>query len=376
MRSKTFMGHTVQDIETQLQDCISNDFQPTLALTFGSISCDLNGLCQLFDKYDVQLMGASSAGEFCEEDVQTESIVVMVMDMKPEYFKIWQSEIDYATSFIAGKKLAAYGKECFDNPAFIMVFSMTASGENIINGITDEISSYPKVFGGMAGDDMKMVGTYTFTNGNIGNNLITALVIDNDKVEVEGLALCGWQPIGMENTITKAKDNVIYTINNEPALSVVKKYFGEFFANTIEEESVPMGAAQYPLQLKRGEDVVLRATLFANEEDGSLNMAGPVKEGDSFRFSIAPGFEVIEETVEGFKKYHEERPDADALILFSCKARHMSLGPLVENEIEGIYDIWEKPLAGFFTYGEVGQHGTGSSYYYNETCSLVLIKEK
>ncbi|MEL6923764.1 MAG: FIST N-terminal domain-containing protein [Bacteroidota bacterium] len=375
MRSETLHAASVSELEAQLKHVYQSDFTPTLAITFGSIACDLNEVCQLFNQFDIQLMGASSAGEFNEEQLFEESIVVMLLDMHPDHFRIFHTEANYATSFVAGKKLAAFGKEHFSNPAFMLTFSMSVSGESIINGITDEIQGFPKVFGGMAGDDMKMVRSFTFTNNQIGESTVTAIVIDNDAIEVNGLAICGWQPIGVENTITKAKDNVIYTINDEPALKVVKKYFGEYFDNNTEEEAVPMGAAQYPLQMKRGDDIVLRATLFANE-DGSLNMAGPVNEGDSFRFSIAPGFDIVEDTINGFREYHQQHGEADALILFSCKARHMSLGPLVEDEINGIQEIWQKPIVGFFSYGEVGQHGTDSSYFYNETCSLVLLREK
>jgi len=32
----------------------------------------------------------------------------------------------------------------------------------------------------------------------------------------------------------------------------------------------------------------------------------------------------------------------------------MSLGSMVEEEIKGIQNLWNKPLAGFFSYGEVG----------------------
>ena len=47
-------------------------------------------------------------------------------------------------------------------------------------------------------------------------------------------------------------------------------------------------------------------------------------------------------------------PDADAVILFSCAGRILSLGPLMSKEIEGIYKVWNAPMAGFFCNGEIG----------------------
>ena len=376
MESRLVKGSSIQEIEANIKSITSNDFSPTLAIVFGSHECKLQDLPKLFTNLGIQLIGASSAGEFTGEEIAEKSIMVMLMDLDPSAFKIFEIESDYARSFVAGKKIGEFAKSHFADPSFILMFSLQMSGESLISGINDEVSGRPSIFGGMAGDDLRMKETYTFSHNRFGSDIISVLVLDNNKVEAKGMALCGWQPIGVEHQITKAKDNIVYSINNQPALEVVKQYFGDYYDNSLEEDTVLMGAAQYPLQLKRGGSNILRAALTANETDGSLFLAGPVSEGDYFKFSVAPGFEVIDETIKGFADYYEQNSDADAMILFSCKARHMSLGPLVEEEITGIHNIWKKPLIGFFCYGEVGQGTSGTSYFYNETCSLVLLKEK
>ncbi len=135
-------------------------------------------------------------------------------------------------------------------------------------------------------------------------------------------------------------------------------------------------SAQYPLQILRdGNYSVLRSPLFSTE-DNSLILAGGVKEGDKFRFSISPGFEVIDKTVEEYNDLQKEIPEADLMILFSCKGRHAALGMLIEDEIEGIYKKWSAPLVGLFTYGEIGNVKNGVCDFHNETCSMVLLKEK
>jgi hypothetical protein len=113
-----------------------------------------------------------------------------------------------------------------------------------------------------------------------------------------------------------------------------------------------------------------------DREAGTLVLAGGVRNGDKFRFSIAPGFEVIDQTVEEFGEWKRSAPNADALILFSCKGRHAALGPLIEDEVKGIYDFWKKPMIGFFTYGEIGPSKNGRCEFHNETCSLVVIHER
>ena len=374
MKTFTLSGHSVAELSKKIKETITADFKPTLAISFGSVKLDLKEYVKIFTDHDIQLFGASSSGEFINEDRMEESIVVMLLDMDPANFAIHHQNADFATSFSAGHKLATFGLSKFKNPVFLVTFSMTINGEGIIAGVHDLIPR-ERIFGGMAGDDFRMDATYSFTNDKISSSALTGLVLDGDKIQIDGVAFCGWEPIGGKNLITKSKDNIVYEINDEPAVDVVRRVFGEFY-ETLENENVLMGAAQYPFQIIKDGKYVLRAALLSNEEDGSLVLAGPVEEGQEFRFSVAPGFEIIEDTVKEFKEFAANMPKPEALILFSCKARHMSLGPLVEDELEGIHDIWGKEMIGFFTYGEIGMDKDGKSNFYNETCSLVMISEK
>ena len=133
----------------------------------------------------------------------------------------------------------------------------------------------------------------------------------------------------------------------------------------------------YPIQIIRANDyTILRSLFFVNEAEGTLVLAGGVEEGDKFRFSNPPGFEAIEQTIEEFGTLKRDIPEADAIILFSCKGRHGAFGPMLEEEIEGLYRYWEAPLVGFLSYGEFGNTINGTSEFHNESCSLVLLKEK
>jgi len=41
-----------------------------------------------------------------------------------------------------------------------------------------------------------------------------------------------------------------------------------------------------------------------------------------------------------------------------------------------VQNIWDAPLAGFFTYGEYGKSKNGNNEYHNNACCLVALKEK
>ena len=376
MKAKTLQSYSIEDLSNKLEQILESDFQPTLAFVFSSIAHDIPTLSELFTKHSIDIAGGTTCGEFADDEIFEKSIVVMLTDVNREHYRVYFDEVeDYSKSFEAGQALANYSKEHFSNPAYISMFSFSINGEMLVDGIHDVLQNDFSIFGGVSGDDATMVATYAFTNDKSANNGLVTVVLDTEKVEVQGLAICGWEPLGATNLITKAEGNVIYTINDQPAVEIFKDFFGEYHSVDEADGTVAIASTQYPIQIKRESGFVLRAPLNVNEEDGSLIMAGPIKTGEEFRFSIAPGFEIIEETVDGFKTFRDQNKDVDALILFSCMARHLSLGPLVEQEIEGISELWDAPLAGFFTYGEIGSNIKGASYYYNETCSLVALKE-
>jgi len=376
MKAKSLQAYSIPEITDKLDKVLESGFKPTLAFIFSSIAHDIPTLSTVFTQHNIDIAGGTTCGEFADDEIFEKSIVVMLTDMNKNHYRIYFDEIsDYSGSFEAGQALATYSKEHFKTPAYISMLSLIINGEKLVDGIHDILQNDFSIFGGMSGDDATMVATYAFTNDKSANNGLVTVVIDTDKVAVKGLAICGWEPLGGTNLITKAEGNVIYTINDKPALDTFKAFFGEYHSVNESDGTVAIATAQYPIQIKRENGYVLRAPLNANEEDGSLIMAGPIKKGEEFRFSIAPGFEIIEETIDGFKTFKDTNGEVDALILFSCMARHLSLGPLVEQEIEGINELWDAPLAGFFTYGEIGSNINGASYYYNETCSLVTLKE-
>jgi hypothetical protein len=153
-------------------------------------------------------------------------------------------------------------------------------------------------------------------------------------------------------------------------MDIYEKYLGNIWSN----EHVL--TAEYPLLLMRDDgSSVLRVALLVNE-DKSMVYAGTVPEGAKVRFSIAPGFEIIDHAIEQLSVIKQQISEADAIVLFSCKARHLALGPMVEDEISAVRKMWNVPLVGLFTYGEIGPNMQGRCDFHNQTLSLALIQAK
>jgi small ligand-binding sensory domain FIST len=140
----------------------------------------------------------------------------------------------------------------------------------------------------------------------------------------------------------------------------------------------PEYTSTYPMILHRSTgDPIIRPVLMLNYENGSVMSNGLVEQGSKVQLSLPPDFEIIDEVVNDCKEVQSnELQEADALIMFSCVGRLSALGPLISDEIEGVKNTFNVPLAGFFSYGEFGRATNGNHEYHNLTCCWVALKEK
>lgn len=387
MQSKTIKANAAEALIKEFDMATSDGFKPTLAIVFLSIKQDLEAICEIFEKKNIAIFGATTAGEFIDGDIEEGSIVVMLLHINRNYFKIEFLETSEQTTLQDAKKLGVTGKETFPNPAFIIATGgIFIDGEKIIEGIIQgfgkPVSSTDReatIFGGMAGDDLLGEKPFVFTNGKSKDNALIALIIDEDKIDVRGIASCGWEAIGTTKIVTKSEGNIVYTIDDKPALDMFMKYLGVELKLNESKDIVPfLNSWYYPLQLERQNgDTVIRTSRFANQKDRSLICTGSVPQGSKIKFSLPPDFDAIETVVSECDSIKDNaRQQADALIMFSCVSRHISFGALMKEEIDQVQKIWDAPMVGFFTYGEYGKSKIGNNEFHNNACCIVALKEK
>ena len=390
MQAKSIKGKSTEEIKAALAETMDGKFKPTLAIVFISVKQDREAICKLLDEKGIQIFGATTAGEFIDGEIEEGSIVMMLLNMNPAYFKLVFLETSRETALEDAKKLGITGKETFTNPSFIIVTGgVSLDGEQIVEGIIQGFKTAASsdreviIFGGKAGDDLLLEETFVFTNKKSRHNAVVAIIIDEDKIDVRGIATCGWNAVGTTKTVTKSEGNIVYTIDDKPALDMLMNYLGVEIKQDGNKEIVTfLSSWYYPLQLERENvDPVIRTAMFANSKDRSLICSGNVPQGSKIKFAMPPDFDSMEKVVAECKSIKDDaQQQADALIMFSCVSRYLSFGIVMKEEIEGVQKIWDAPMAGFFTYGEYGKSlsagKTGKCEYHNNACCLVALKEK
>ena len=379
MKAKSIKGKSPEEIRSALQQSLEDGFKPTLAIVFLSVSQDRKAICKLLDAHGIAIFGATTSGEFIDEVIEKGTVVMLLLDIKTEYFKIYFNEFHGKNYRETARGIAEKAQGKFPKPAFIISGShLETDAEQLLYGFEDVVGKDVNVFGGMASDDYTFTEQFVFTNGKESNRGIVALALDEDKINIKGKATCGWKAAGTEKTVTKSEGNHVYTVEDMPVLDLLIKYGGLENVTPDNEGLLLEIAANLPLQLQRPKgDPVMRPGLVVDWNDRSYYCSGTVPQGSKVRFSLPPDFNVMEKVIKGVEELKEnEMPEADALIVFSCAGRILAFGPMMNQEIEGIKKVWNVPMAGMFSNAELARATGGNLEMHNITTCCVVFKEK
>jgi hypothetical protein len=379
MNAKSIKGKSPGEIQTELDKCMQDGFNPTLAIVFLSVSQDRKGVSDLLDKENIAIYGVTTTGEFIDEELGKQSIAILLLDINREFFSVFIEEYPDKNYRQITQSISRKALEKFKHPAFLIGASnLETDAEQLLFGFEDVIGKQVEVFGGMAGDDFAFTEQFVFTNGNSSSNGIVAIALDADKIMIKGNATCGWKAMGTPKTVTKSEGNHVYTIDGTSVLDITLKYSGIKNLTKENQNVLTEIATNFPLQLQREKGApVMRPGLMVDWEDGSFYCSGTVPQGSKVRFSLPPDFEIIDEVIREVEKLKsDEMAEADAVVLFSCAGRLLTFGPLMSKEIEGIKNVWNRPMAGMFSMAELGRATGGNLEMHNLTSCCVVLKEK
>lgn len=376
VKTRSFTVNNANDIRAEIDVRLKDGFAPNLAFVFASARQGIHEISKALKVYDIDIVGSSSGGNILAQNsgnvIFEESIVITLLEIDKSCYAYMMKEQQDLSDMALGNEIGQWALGQFDHPHIIVIGSgMGMNGQELVEGILETAGMDTNLFGGIAGDDIRFEKNYIFNGQKVVENGALVLAFDPGMIDLHGLSTSGWVGLGKDLTITAAESNIVYSIDNQPALEVYKSYL------SVQDTDLPAIGVEYPLLIKRDDDTyALRAVMGVDRKHKSLIFSGTVPEEAIVSFSSSPGFEVIERTKENIEAFHREHPEADLLLLFSCMARHLALGPVITEEITFAREKWNLPVTGFFTYGEIGTNSGKVCDFYNQTYSLVIFKEK
>ncbi len=380
MNARSFLVYSIEELEQQLETTFQEYFVPSVGLAFGDTDFDIEAALRLFKKYNIDLIGCTSAGEICDDQIADVSFGVLLLDLEKDAYDtihVAGTGFDY---FSVGVELAIHSTNKFKNPSLITyIGGMGVDGESAIRGIKSVTGPDVALYGGMGGDNFQFESIHAFDQNGIYDNGIAALILDSDRVDVKGKSYSGWNELGKWHQITKCEGNVLFEVDGNPALDLFNQYFKNLEFKMVESNSqLFTHPGVFALSVKRDNgELFMRSTLLFDFENRALVLAGGVKNGDSFRFCPTPSLDVIEDTINQFDDLPSEFKNPDAVIMNSCAARFMAFGPLMEDEVKGIWKIFNSaPMIGYLAYGEIGKRDKDPECsFHNVTCSLLTLSD-
>ncbi len=324
------------------------------------------------------ILGCSTAGEILGTEVWDDTLAVTAVEFEHTKIKSANVELNAENdSYLAGQQLAEIlSDEDELTHVFVLSDGIYVNGSHLVRGLEEKLPEGILVTGGLAGDGSRFEKTRVIIDGQSTQRRVGAIGFYGQRLKIGNGSWGGWDPFGPERIITRSENNVLYELDGQSALELYKRYLGDYAAD------LPSSGLLFPLSLtsKTGERGLVRTILGVDEETNSMTFAGDVPEGYVARFMKANVERLIDGAMEAAQNAHEMLQSQPQLaVLISCVGRKLVMQQRIEEEVEGVLDIFGESatLTGFYSYGEIAPFiPTGLCELHNQTMTITTFTEE
>jgi len=354
------------------------DSDRTLVTVFGASSYlhDPEPIRELVSAFPTShVIGCSSSGEIYQEMISDGSLAVAVARFDHTDLRLAVTPITAESSARAGRELAAQLAGPDLAAVFMLSDGLNVNGTGLVAGINEVLPGIA-ITGGLAGDGDRFEQTWTLVDGKPIPGFTTGVGFYGDHVHVGHGSQGGWDLFGPERMVTRARGNVLFELDGEPALELYKRYLGELASG------LPATGLLFPLALRATEEdekSLVRTILAVDEDMQSLVFAGDIPEGHRARLMQAN----FDRLVGGAETAAEVAFPGDVsgsylTIAISCVGRRLVLGERTEDELEAVSHVLPEGnhQVGFYSYGEISPCNQGACDLHNQTMTLTVVAEK
>lgn len=324
------------------------------------------------------VIGCTTDGEISSSGFSTGSAVLGGIAGNAVRFEIAGVENLSKDSEQAGRQLA-YKLPRSSRHVQLLSDGLTGNGSAILRGVHSVLGPNVVVTGGTAGDARKFQKTWQFLGDKILTDTAVAISFCGDLSVGTGVRT-GWFRMGISRKVTRARGNVVYEMDGQPALEIYRKYLGPL-ADKLPAVGVqfPLGVVDQKGELDR-EEPILRAVMAIDDREGSVTFAGEIPQGSTVVLTGGGSHDkLLDASAEaaGIAANCLRSPYQPAMtFVYSCMARKIILGPRTCEETDRISRTVGSgiPTLGFYTYGEFCPSQPGRPCeLHNETATVTVL---
>ena len=331
--------------------------------------------------------GCSTAGEICGTEVDDGTLAVACTRLRAG--RVRQRHLDLAqdageTRTVEGGELTAALVEATRallapdlRAVFILSDGVIVNGTQLVAAVSALLPPGVVLSGGLAGDGRAFEQTWVIAERVPRRHCITLTALYGDSLQVHTGFAGGWDPFGPERIVTRARENVLFELDGQPALALYKRYLGDRAAE------LPGAALLFPLAITSdymGRKGLVRTVLGIDDDAGSMTFAGDVPEGSRAQFMRASFERLVDGAAQAVVQPQDDLPaDAPCLgIAISCVGRRLVLGEQIEDETEAVLDGLPAGarMVGFYSYGEISASGATQCDLHNQTMTVTTLRER
>jgi len=319
----------------------------------------------------------STSGDISINAVTDNTITITAIEFEKSLFEIRTQNVltSEGDSFKTGKALIEQLPQNGLRHVFVVSDGSHINGSELTKGMNAAVDNTILITGGLCGDAARFEKTISGYNENPKPGEIIAIGFYGETFEASFAIHGGWTPFGPERVVTKSDANVLYELDNKPALDLYKKYLGE------KSDELPGAALLYPLNVKsEGEEQpYVRTILNIDEDSNAMVLAGDIPENAKVQLMMTNVDNIANASELAARQAIEKRKNKPELaLLVSCIGRKLVLDQRVEEEIEEVVSIVDEDTAvcGFYSYGEIAPFNLEiNCQLHNQTMTITLISE-
>jgi hypothetical protein len=324
-----------------------------------------------------RIIGCSSSGEIHGDRILDDSLTVAVAKFDNVSLRLANAPVSGADkSFEAGINIARKLDAEDLHAVLILSDGLHVNGSELVRGINSILPPAVTVTGGLAGDGDRFKRTWVIADRQPVPGVVAAVGLYGDAVRVGHGSKGGWDAFGVERLVTRSTGNILFELDNKPALELYKKYLGE------RAKDLPASGLLFPLNLRSGpnnDKRLVRTILAVDEKDQSMTFAGDIPEGYLAQLMVANFDRLIQGAGEAALSVGGPAAvgPAPLAIAISCVGRRLVLGERAEEETEAALEVLpaNTQQIGFYSYGEISPYTTGHCDLHNQTMTLTTISE-
>lgn len=357
----------------------------TLILIFFSPDMVSNGksaIDELISHYpDSIITGCSTAGEIMQDEIRDKGMSIVIILFEQVHLRYVDLALEKNDDgHNAGTKIAKRLNDSDLKHVFVLSVGLNINGTALIKGINHGLDENVILSGGLAADEDKFQHTWVLSQGEFRENYIAAIGFYGESLMLGHASKGGWDVFGPVRRITNSTGNIVYQIDNQPALALYKKYLGQ------RASELPASALLYPMavfeHMNEIHKPLVRTILAIDEVNQSMTFAGDMPQGYYAQLMHA-NFERLIDSAGQASEHAIQTLDDKAgqpvvAIAVSCVGRRLLLGEYCEEELTSVHDMLPKGsiLSGFYSYGELSPSGAKSCDLHNQTMTLTIYQEK